>query len=430
MVHSQNKPYQPQRPCSSSTSALVAPAQHTVAAPSQTVPPRKTPAASSRKRKAPAATAGAGQPSLARASDGTSTSSSFARPFSGTGSEIVRAYDVTFTTANAVLDPKLPFAAASTADSTSNKKRRRLAHASSQESALAAREGAFADKNEKPKENEDDEDVDVDDDEDDEGNIKINTARPSRDPLGRRRREAHSAIERRRRERINDKLQLLRSIVPAPPAPPPTAKIPGNGGGLPIQIHKLSVLQSAIDYILQLHSLLREAGIPIPTKIDTSWTSPADSMDDVKPDVPLLSDEEESNSQELETIGTAQAPSIHSSSVLPPTPCSSTLSPREGLLLSLLPPILPRMAGGAVLDPMTRRLRPPSALTRPMPYCHSHYQKMNLPATPQLVPSEDREAVSALAMLASSRSLPAPQSMMSLWPAHTNAGFPSPAWIR
>ncbi|CAG8541192.1 1248_t:CDS:2 [Ambispora gerdemannii] len=55
---------------------------------------------------------------------------------------------------------------------------------------------------------------------------------------------AHSAIERRRRERINDKIVKLQQLVPSCADQP--------------QIHKLTILQSAIDYIGYLQGLLAE----------------------------------------------------------------------------------------------------------------------------------------------------------------------------
>ncbi|KAI8821333.1 uncharacterized protein EV422DRAFT_527743 [Fimicolochytrium jonesii] len=58
-----------------------------------------------------------------------------------------------------------------------------------------------------------------------------------------RRRLSHSAVERRRRERINDKLVHLRALLPSCPAGQEPA-------------HKLTILQGAIDYISYLESQL------------------------------------------------------------------------------------------------------------------------------------------------------------------------------
>ncbi|KAJ3121825.1 hypothetical protein HK098_003339 [Nowakowskiella sp. JEL0407] len=55
---------------------------------------------------------------------------------------------------------------------------------------------------------------------------------------------SHSAIERRRRERINDKIDQIRALIPAC----------ANRDGL----HKLSVLQYAIDYIQQIQRVLEK----------------------------------------------------------------------------------------------------------------------------------------------------------------------------
>ncbi|CEG73082.1 hypothetical protein RMATCC62417_08528 [Rhizopus microsporus] len=64
----------------------------------------------------------------------------------------------------------------------------------------------------------------------------------------RKRRLSHSAIEKRRRERMNDKIERLKSLIPSCNSPFPTT--------VQQPIHKLSVLQAAIDYINQLHVML------------------------------------------------------------------------------------------------------------------------------------------------------------------------------
>ncbi|KAG0189813.1 hypothetical protein DFQ28_002858 [Apophysomyces sp. BC1034] len=63
------------------------------------------------------------------------------------------------------------------------------------------------------------------------------------------RRLSHSAIEKRRRERINDKIEQLKRLIPSctPPKDGPVL------ASMHQPIHKLSVLQAAIDYINQLH---------------------------------------------------------------------------------------------------------------------------------------------------------------------------------
>ncbi|CAO3632434.1 unnamed protein product [Cunninghamella blakesleeana] len=58
------------------------------------------------------------------------------------------------------------------------------------------------------------------------------------------RKVSHSAIERRRRERINDKIMQLKHLIP-------TCANQEN-------LHKMSILQSAIDYITYLKQVLKE----------------------------------------------------------------------------------------------------------------------------------------------------------------------------
>ncbi|CAO3591246.1 unnamed protein product [Absidia cylindrospora] len=66
------------------------------------------------------------------------------------------------------------------------------------------------------------------------------------------RRLSHSAIEKRRRERINDKIDQLKHLIPSCCPTPNT--LPSASMHQPL--HKLSVLQAAIDYIHQLHTQL------------------------------------------------------------------------------------------------------------------------------------------------------------------------------
>lgn len=68
------------------------------------------------------------------------------------------------------------------------------------------------------------------------------------------RRLSHSAIEKRRRERINDKIDQLKHLIPS--CCPSTDSLPSASMHQPL--HKLSVLQAAIDYIHQLHDQLME----------------------------------------------------------------------------------------------------------------------------------------------------------------------------
>ncbi|KAJ1569528.1 hypothetical protein HK405_003316, partial [Cladochytrium tenue] len=84
------------------------------------------------------------------------------------------------------------------------------------------------------------------------------------------RKVSHSAIERRRRERINDKIARLRSLVPACHAPHGGAAsgdeegsvdVPASGGApqQQQQQHKLTVLQHTIEYIEKLQLALAVA---------------------------------------------------------------------------------------------------------------------------------------------------------------------------
>ncbi|GAA5810956.1 hypothetical protein MFLAVUS_004384 [Mucor flavus] len=63
------------------------------------------------------------------------------------------------------------------------------------------------------------------------------------------RRSSHSAIEKRRREKMNDKIDRLKDLIPSCNAHFPTT--------VQQPIHKLSVLQAAIDYIGELHDHLK-----------------------------------------------------------------------------------------------------------------------------------------------------------------------------
>ncbi|KAI8339690.1 hypothetical protein BC941DRAFT_421185 [Chlamydoabsidia padenii] len=60
------------------------------------------------------------------------------------------------------------------------------------------------------------------------------------------RKVSHSAIERRRRERINDKIMQLKQLIP-------TCANQDN-------LHKMSILQSSIDYITYLKDVLQQVG--------------------------------------------------------------------------------------------------------------------------------------------------------------------------
>ncbi|KAI8063484.1 hypothetical protein BC940DRAFT_307309 [Gongronella butleri] len=64
------------------------------------------------------------------------------------------------------------------------------------------------------------------------------------------RKMSHSAIERRRRERINDKIMQLKAIIPT--------------CANQEYLHKLSILQSAIDYIKYLKNIVDENNLQLP----------------------------------------------------------------------------------------------------------------------------------------------------------------------
>ncbi|KAI7902445.1 Myc-type, basic helix-loop-helix domain-containing protein [Cokeromyces recurvatus] len=62
----------------------------------------------------------------------------------------------------------------------------------------------------------------------------------------RARKISHSAIERRRRERMNDKISRLKELIPSCVEQE--------------NIHKMTVLQSAIDYIIHLKEIVIKSG--------------------------------------------------------------------------------------------------------------------------------------------------------------------------
>ncbi|KAI8086119.1 uncharacterized protein BX664DRAFT_359673 [Halteromyces radiatus] len=86
------------------------------------------------------------------------------------------------------------------------------------------------------------------------------------------RRLSHSAIEKRRRERINDKIDQLKHLIPSCCPSPDT--LPSASMHQPL--HKLSVLQAAIDYIHQLHSQLvqqHEPSLSLSSALSSSTSS-------------------------------------------------------------------------------------------------------------------------------------------------------------
>ncbi|KAL0088161.1 helix-loop-helix DNA-binding domain-containing transcription factor [Phycomyces blakesleeanus] len=78
------------------------------------------------------------------------------------------------------------------------------------------------------------------------GNPQDNSGPSGAEQREQARKVSHSAIERRRRERINDKMSHLKQLIPAC----------ADQDGL----HKMSILQSAIDYIHHLETLVVQMG--------------------------------------------------------------------------------------------------------------------------------------------------------------------------
>ena len=64
----------------------------------------------------------------------------------------------------------------------------------------------------------------------------------------------HSLIEKRRRERINDKIQQLKEIIPT--CNPYSDQQPIRGPSFHQPLHKLAILEAAIDYIQQMHQTI------------------------------------------------------------------------------------------------------------------------------------------------------------------------------
>lgn len=71
------------------------------------------------------------------------------------------------------------------------------------------------------------------------------------------RRLSHSSIEKRRREKINDKIQQLKLLIPECNPCPDRDPIAAPSFHQPL--HKLNILQAAIDYIEHLHRVLVDA---------------------------------------------------------------------------------------------------------------------------------------------------------------------------
>ncbi|KAK9729758.1 hypothetical protein K7432_000006 [Basidiobolus ranarum] len=95
------------------------------------------------------------------------------------------------------------------------------------------------------------------------------------------RKVSHSAIERRRRERINDKIFQLKTLVPS--------------CANQVNLHKLSILESAIDYIQELQGRLMQAGQPSTERSCIKRESPVfstqtESREDKEESTPVFED--------------------------------------------------------------------------------------------------------------------------------------------
>jgi Helix-loop-helix DNA-binding domain len=86
-----------------------------------------------------------------------------------------------------------------------------------------------------------------------------------------KRRESHNAVERRRRDNINEKIQELASIIPDEFMTPPNAAIHGTSSPLgaspsthhapdgTVKHNKGIILRKSVDYIRSLQDVVRES---------------------------------------------------------------------------------------------------------------------------------------------------------------------------
>lgn len=142
----------------------------------------------------------------------------------------------------------------------------------------------------------------------------------------RKRRESHNAVERRRRDNINDRIQELSTLIPenflnepiiggspslGPMGSPPPSQTPGTKDGRP---NKGTILIKSVEYIKKLQTVIdeqnqreidmyerlnileRQLGIP-ETKLETSSAELALARlgikDDLSPDQVVVKQEEE-----------------------------------------------------------------------------------------------------------------------------------------
>jgi hypothetical protein len=120
---------------------------------------------------------------------------------------------------------------------------------------------------------------------------KFRATRRVVDKRDHQRRISHSAIERRRRERINDKMSQLRRLVPS---------CRGQD-----HLHKLSVLQYAIEYI---HELRRKLGIKDEASDLDPVLNPAAADDaDVEEDIDDMTSSHTGIDETIDTITSAES---------------------------------------------------------------------------------------------------------------------------
>lgn len=98
----------------------------------------------------------------------------------------------------------------------------------------------------------------------------ITTNTTTADQREQARKVSHSAIERRRRERINDKIIQLKELIP-------TCANQEN-------LHKMTILQSAIEYITYLKNLVEEKEMKAGEQEDSSVRKEQVVVEDVSPE--------------------------------------------------------------------------------------------------------------------------------------------------
>ncbi|CEG64098.1 hypothetical protein RMATCC62417_01133 [Rhizopus microsporus] len=133
---------------------------------------------------------------------------------------------------------------------------------------------------------------------------------------------SHSAIERRRRERINDKIAQLKQLIPS-------CADRHN-------LHKMTVLQSAIDYIVYLRKVVQDLGKDpdqLPPKIKSKEPEQQQQQEQSTeqlppPQIGHEEEEEDDDEDDEESWSTPCSPTKKQPSVLP-TPPSTGLKPMD-----------------------------------------------------------------------------------------------------